>query len=59
MRQKGFRAKVQCRNVTLTEKDTFCSTREIQRKTEEKLSAYLVCISLVSICSYTTLINKI
>ena len=33
--------------------------REIQKKTEEKLSASLVCISLVSICSFTTSINKI
>ena len=32
----------------------FSSTREIQKKTEEQLSASLVCISLVSIFSFTT-----
>lgn len=37
----------------------FSSTREIQKKTEEKLSASLVCISLMRICSFTTLMNKI
>ena len=43
----------------ITEKNTFSSTREIQKKTEEQLSASLVSISLVSICSFTTLTNKI
>ena len=38
----------------IAEKNTFSSTREIQKKTEEKLSASPVCISLMRICSFTT-----
>ena len=56
---KGFQIKsAVIKNVILTEKNTFISTREIRKKTEEKLSASLGC-PLVSICSFTTLINKI
>ena len=43
----------------LKRENTFISTREIQKKTEEKLSASLGCISLTSICSFATLITKI
>ena len=57
---KGFQIKsAVIKKCYLNRKNTFISTREIQKKTEEKLSASLVCISLVSICSFTTSINKI
>ena len=48
-----------CKKCYLNRENTFISTREIQEKTEEKLSASLGCISLVSIYSFATLINKI
>ena len=38
--QKGFRPKVQWRNVIITEKNTFSLTREIQKKTEEQLQVF-------------------
>ena len=57
---KGFQIKsAVIKNVILKEKIPLFSTREIQKKTEEKLSASLGCISLASICSFATLINKI
>ena len=57
---KGFQIKCAViKKCYLNRKNAFISTREIQKKTEEKLSASLGCISLVSICSFTTLINKI
>ena len=52
---KGFQIKsAVLKNVILTEKIPL-----FQKKTEEKLSASLLGISLVSICSFTTSINKI
>lgn len=47
--QKGSSAL--CNNVIFKGKNTLS---EIQKKTEEKLSASLVCISLVGICWITT-----
>ena len=48
---KGFQIKrAVIKKCYLNRKNTFISTREIQKKTEEKLSASLGCTSLVSIC---------
>ena len=56
---KGFQIKSAVKKCYLSRKKYgLSSTREIQ-KTEEKLSATLVCIFLMRICSFTTLINKI
>ena len=57
---KGFQTKSAVKKCYHNRKNTFSSTREILKKIEEQiLSASLVCISLVSICSFTNLINKI
>ena len=59
---KGFQTKSAVKKCYHNKKKTFSSTREILKKIEEQiLSASLVCISLVSICSFTctNLINKI
>ena len=57
---KGFQTKSAVKKCYLSRKKfIFSSTREIQKKTEEKLSASLVCISLMRICSFITLMNKI
>ena len=56
---KGFETKSAVKKCYLSRNNTFSSTREIQKKTEEKLSPSLVCISLMRISPFTTLMNKI
>ena len=55
---KGFQTKSAVKKCYLSRKNIFSPTRKIQ-KTEEKLTASLVCISLMRISPFTTLMNKI